>query len=190
MVMYRVSYIDQHDTCRIGLENESALPLLVYDTIFSNYAIAVFVWPLCKNRHVATSSDLVAMAHRNAVGSVVSTISSFLNIFSLFHLKSQRAEGCLLFCTFDVMVNVLVMNYLISKGKKKVSSKLPDEPSNSSFSYYATDFTPGGTKPDSGRIHPETPSNTMTLTSLNECRTEGEDDMALVSNDCTGDAAA
>jgi hypothetical protein len=183
MVMYRVSYIDQHDTCRIGLENESALPLLVYDTIFSNYAIAVFVWPLCKNRNVVTSSGLITMAKRNAVGSILSTISSFLNIFSIYYQKRQRAESCFLYCTLDVMVNVLVMNYLISRGKKTKSSKIPDDNTSSfTMSYYpsVTADVSTVTKSNSSRIHPETQSTQTSVTCLIEYRTDEEACKGLV----------
>ena len=55
------------------------------------------------------------------MGSIVSTLSSFLNVFSVFYVEAPTADRCLLFCTFDVMVNVLVMNYLISSSSGKQS---------------------------------------------------------------------
>ena len=119
MIMYRVSLIDKNGDCRIGLRDESTFPLLVYDTVFSVYAIVLFVWPLYKIQILQGSNRLRNLAHKNVVGSTISTVSSFLNIFSLYLENEQHARGCLSYCALDVMVNVLVMHYLISGGGRK-----------------------------------------------------------------------
>jgi hypothetical protein len=56
---------------------------------------------------------------KNIIGSVVSTVSSFLNVFSVYYVEAPNADRCLLFYALDVMVNVLVMNFLISGGGNK-----------------------------------------------------------------------
>jgi hypothetical protein len=73
---------------------------------------------LFKSQVLAGSERLMNVAKKNIIGSVVSTISSFSNIYWLYYHESHTADGCLLFCTIDVMVSVIVMNYLISGGKK------------------------------------------------------------------------
>lgn len=118
MVLYRIAEVGSDDMCRIGLRHESSIPLLAYDTVFSVYSIIVFVWPLFRSQVLAGSERLMNVAKKNIIGSVVSTISSFSNIYWLYYHESHTADGCLLFCTIDVMVSVVVMNYLISGGKK------------------------------------------------------------------------
>ena len=54
------------------------------------------------------------------------TVSSFLNVFSVYYVEAPNADRCLLFCTLDVMVNVLVMNFLISGGGNKMISASHD----------------------------------------------------------------
>jgi len=127
MIIYRISHVEEDGICHIGLRQESSLPLLAYDSFFSLYSIAVFVWPLFHSKALAGSERLLWVAKKNIYGSVMSTISSFLNIYWLYHQETHTADGCLMFCTIDVMVNVLVMNYLISGGK---SNKNQDESSN------------------------------------------------------------
>jgi hypothetical protein len=119
MIVYRISYVDHNDSCRIGSGQESTLPLLIYDTIFSTYSIFVFVWPLFYNESLRSSKSLRYVVKKNIIGSVVSTVSSFLNVFSVYYVEAPNADRCLLFCTLDVMVNVLVMNFLISGGRNK-----------------------------------------------------------------------
>ena len=119
MIIYRVSLIDKNGDCRIGLRDESTFPLLVYDTVFSTYSVALFVWPLYKSQMLKGSKKLANVVHKNVIGCSISTLSSFLNIFSLFLENEQHARGCLSYCALDVMVNVLVMHYLISGGGRK-----------------------------------------------------------------------
>ena len=114
MVLYRVAYVDHNNVCRIGLRNEGALPLLIYDSIFSMYSIAMFVWPLYTMRNKSTY--VIDVTKRNTVGSIVSTMSSFMNIFSIYYQNRATAEICFWYCTMDVTINVLVMNYLINGG--------------------------------------------------------------------------
>jgi hypothetical protein len=119
MIVYRISYVDHNDSCRIGSGRESTLPLLIYDTIFSTYSIFVFVWPLFYSESLRSSERLRYVVKKNIIGSVVSTVSSFLNVFSVYYVEAPNADRCLMFCTLDVMVNVLVMNFLISGGGNK-----------------------------------------------------------------------
>ena len=180
MIIYRVSHVGEDGTCHIGLRQESSLPLLVYDTFFSAYAVAVFVWPLFHSKALAGSKRLMRVAKKNIYGSVVSTVSSFLNIYWLYYQESHTADGCLMFCTIDVMVNVLVMNYLISGGK---SQKSQDEsfntPShNGSFSVHTKVYP--STNLDAGtaalnvnhEISMTAPTNTYSMTAPINCITE------------------
>jgi hypothetical protein len=137
MVLYRIAEVGSDGMCRIGLRHASSIPLLVYDTLFSVYSVAVFVWPLFKSPTLAGSETLKRVAKKNIIGSVVSTVSSFINIFWLYYQKTHTAEGCLLFCTVDVMVNVFVMNYLINGGNK---NEVPADTSKDA-SYHYTTFT-------------------------------------------------
>ena len=121
MIAYRVAYVGDDQHCRHGVRREGTIPGLIYDTLFSVYSVAVFVWPLFKSR----SDTLQWAIKKNIVGSVVSTVSSFLNAFSLFYQEVQDTDSCLLRCTVDVMVNVMVLNYLVSSssssgGKRQV----------------------------------------------------------------------
>ena len=174
MVVYRVSFIDSNNVCRIGLHNESALPLIVYDTIFSAYSVAVFVWPLFMSKSNLGSTKLLRVAKKNAIGTFVSTISSFLNIFSLYWESELIVDSCLMFCAVDVMVNVLVMNYLISGGGKKRSSS-PDDTGVTQFSAVnETSCSSTKDKSSSSKVHPTNPVRLVSSTCLSECLTEDE----------------
>jgi hypothetical protein len=175
MVIYRVSYIDDNNDCRIGLLDASTLPLIVYDTIFSVYSVGIFVWPLCKSGSLTGSEKLLKVAKKNAIGTFISTISSFLNIFAIYWQNGLFAESCLAYCTVDVMVNVLVMNYLISGGGKKKHSDgtyTQQQTSEAESSYQEKSIS-------SIRVHPINPVNPVRLVSqtcLTECLVE--DDLA------------
>jgi hypothetical protein len=122
MFLYRTSHVsDQSNNCRIGLERESTIPMLVYDTLFSTYAVAAFVWPLFKKASLTSDNEdvLILVGRKNIIGSIVSTISSFLNVFTVYYNDTKTADNCLMHCAIDVMVNVLVMNYLIKGSDKK-----------------------------------------------------------------------
>jgi branched-subunit amino acid transport protein len=119
MVSYRISFVGEDQRSRHGLRRESTIPGLIYDTMFSIYSIIVFVWPLFKSQSLSRSDGLRWVVKKNIIGSVVSTVSTFLNIFSYFNREVQDTDFCFLRCTADVMVNVLVMNYLISGGNRK-----------------------------------------------------------------------
>ena len=119
LILNEYSEVDQKENCRIGIEKGGTLPLIVYDSFFSLYAVVMFLWPLYKTSAVNGSSKLLKVARKNAIGTAISMISSFLNVLSVHMDKKQMADTCLTFCSLDVMVNVLVMNYLISGGNKK-----------------------------------------------------------------------
>ena len=114
MIYYRVAYVGEDQKCRHGLRRESTIPTVLYDTLFSVYSVMVFVWPLFKSQSLHRSDGLRWVVKKNIVGSLVSTISTLLNGFSLFYQEVQDTNNCLVRCTADVMVNVMVMNYLIS----------------------------------------------------------------------------
>mmetsp|Transcript_12829 Transcript_12829/g.20937 ORF Transcript_12829/g.20937 Transcript_12829/m.20937 type:complete len:303 (+) Transcript_12829:33-941(+) len=128
MVIYRVAITRRNGTCRIGLGEAASIPLITYDTFFSLYSVAVFVWPLFHSKALAGSERLLWVAKKNIYGSVVSTLSSFLNIYWVASNETQSADYCLLLCAFDVIINVFVLNYLISGGK---SNKAQDDSSDS-----------------------------------------------------------
>ena len=119
MDFYRVADVGDDQHCRHGLRRESTIPGLIYDTLFSVYSVAVFVWPLFKSQSLRRSEALRWVVKKNIIGSVVSTVSTFMNVFSLYYEEVQDTNFCLLRCTVDVMVNVLVMNYLISGSGNK-----------------------------------------------------------------------
>ena len=129
MIFYRVSYVGDNQKCQHGLRRESTIPLVFYDTIFSIYAIVVFVWPLFKSQSLRRSEGLRWVVKKNIIGSIVSTISTLLNGFSLFYQEVQVTDFCLLHCTADVMINVLVMNYLIG-GSSGSNRKVRHEETN------------------------------------------------------------
>ena len=173
IIIYRVSFIDDSDVCRIGLHNARALPLIVYDTIFSIYSVGVFVWPLYTNKSKLGSEKLLAVARKNAIGTFISTVSSFLNIFSLAWESELLVDNCLMFCTVDVMVNVLVMNYLISGSRKKPSSN--GRFSNSQISSVDESSVSFKQKPAYSKIHPKAkPVRLVSETCLTECTTLDE----------------
>jgi hypothetical protein len=118
MILYRVAYVGDDEQCRHGLRRESTIPTVLYDTMFSIYSIAVFVWPLFKSQSLRRSDGLRWVVKKNIIGSVVSTVSTFLNAFSLSYREIQEPNICLLRCTADVMINVMVMNYLISNNSR------------------------------------------------------------------------
>lgn len=163
LFMYQYNDVNDHKKCIMGLPKKSTLPTIVYDTMFSVYSIAVFVWPLYKSR---ASGKIIAVGKRNIIGSVVSTVSSFVNVFLLFYREHQMADICLMNCSLDVMVNVLVMNYLISGGgeKRKIvidesvySCTLPDPSKRAHFLHSIH---------HPSRVYPSSTSDTLVVTTL------------------------
>ena len=118
MIMYRYADLDGNGNCRIGVSSETALTLIVYDTAFSVYSVLVFLWPLYQAQVTGKSTRLLYLARRNAIGTMVSTISSILNVLYVYLNSQQLVRHCLTCCVLDVMVNVFVMNDLLSGGGK------------------------------------------------------------------------
>ena len=159
MIMYRYADLDGKGNCRIGLSKETTLTIVVYDSAFSLYSVLVFLWPLYQTQITGNSSRLFKLARRNAIGTLVSTISSILNGISVYSDSQQLSQHCLTCCALDVMVNVFVMNYLLSgggrsrdngsvtKGSSAYPSKSIDRPKNSLHA-------------ESYKIHPMTETNT------------------------------
>jgi hypothetical protein len=142
MVVYRVSYIDENNDCRIGLLDASTLTHIENDTTFSVYSVGVFVWPLCKTRSLSGSEKLIMVAKKN------------------------------------VMVNVLVMNYLISGGGQKKdtggSTTYTLQQQTSDAADVEVSFRDKSTS--SRRVHPMTinPARLVSNSRLAECLTEDE----------------
>ena len=81
LIIYRISYVGDDQKCRHGLGRESSLAGMIYDSMFSIYSVIVFVWPLCKSQSLQRSEGLRLVVKKNIIGSLVSTVSTFLNIF-------------------------------------------------------------------------------------------------------------
>mmetsp|Transcript_3166 Transcript_3166/g.4904 ORF Transcript_3166/g.4904 Transcript_3166/m.4904 type:complete len:354 (+) Transcript_3166:99-1160(+) len=113
MIIYRIGEIDDNGHCLIGLLDESSMTLLVYDTVFSVYMVALFLYPLFTNPSMKSNS-MTKYAQKNLTGAVISTVSSFINILSIYLSHGKlRGHECLFYCVCDVFINVLVMNWLL-----------------------------------------------------------------------------
>ena len=160
MIMYRYADLDGKGNCRIGLSKETAITLIVYDTTFSLYSVLVFLWPLYQTQVTGKSTRLLYLARRNAIGTMVSTISSILNGISVYSNSQQLSQHCLTCCALDVMVNVFVMNYLLSgsnktRGNGSVTKASSPGPSKS------IDLPWNTLNAESYKIHPMSEPNTV-----------------------------
>jgi hypothetical protein len=142
MLAYEVSYIERPtDYCVLGIERESSLPLIIYDTVYSIYLTSRFLMPLM--RHARTVSGhttkidprLRRVAVRNLKGAIVSLVSSFGNILSLV-LTDGRMRGlyCLAGCTLDVLVNCLVIHALSRKTRVRSTIRIQGDTPHASKS--------------------------------------------------------
>jgi hypothetical protein len=118
MIMYRKSSVNDDGECHIGLTSVASVSLLVFDTLYRIYLMALFVWPLW--RYANESAVVMTMAKKNLFGAVLSLLCSFLNLLSVvFANGHEQGHMCLLYCMLDVFVNVVIMNWLLTSHRDK-----------------------------------------------------------------------
>mmetsp|Transcript_9121 Transcript_9121/g.13730 ORF Transcript_9121/g.13730 Transcript_9121/m.13730 type:complete len:356 (-) Transcript_9121:201-1268(-) len=151
MVIYRINKVDSQGHCVIGLYEESSIPLLIYDTVFSVYMLTLFLYPLLAVPSLKSSST-GKYAKKNLVGATISTVSSFVNIFTIYASHgSLRGHECLFYCLCDVFVNVVVLNWLLggmdgccrrNEDVQCISpTSMPDVPAREESSVFPDRFT-------------------------------------------------
>lgn len=120
MIIYRIALIDDDGNCRIGLHEPSSYPLLIYDTIYRIYLMSLFLYPIYGS--LTDSPKIMAMAKKNLFGTMISTLFSFGNILSIILAHGmQHSFTCLFYCVIDVFANVMIMNWLLTTPRDKVS---------------------------------------------------------------------
>ena len=155
VILYRISYIADDKHCRHGFGPESTFPSLIYDTAFSLYSLVVFVWPLCKSQSLHRSESLLWVVKKSIIGSAVSTVSTFLNLFTLYFHDVQPTELCFLRCTADIMVNVMVMNFLISgRGNRKNRQDQSSCNNSTTYCHNKSDGNSDGKSIGSSKVYP------------------------------------
>jgi hypothetical protein len=108
----------QGNICHIGIKEVGAISFLLFDVTYRIYLSSLFFYPMIK---FANESTIVMdLTWKNMIGTFISTIFSFLNIFFIYMGGgSQPGHICLFMCTMDVFVNVVIMNWLLTTHRDK-----------------------------------------------------------------------
>ena len=137
MIIYSVSEILNPETeglCFIGIETESSVPLVIYDSIFSVYLTTLFLIPVLRSvrgssYRTAAQSKTARAIKKNFIGMLATTIASGLNILSLAVMPKQRMVVCFSLCATDILVNCAVVQWTVSM-KSRTSSGISTFPHN------------------------------------------------------------
>ncbi|KAI8601613.1 hypothetical protein EDD21DRAFT_304883 [Dissophora ornata] len=125
MIYYRVSKLEDDGRCEIGLLPPASVTLILYDIFISSWLTVLFIRPLLSSTSLLqgpSKGKLRDMARRTLVGSLVSLMSSTINVFTLVHFQGQeRGLICLASCTVDVTLNAMAVHWATSRGSARSS---------------------------------------------------------------------
>jgi len=128
---FRFSHI-RDGICIIGIEKIAIIPLVVWDVVANVYLTLLFLVPLWnaysfKNK---TNVNLRRVALRAFVGACVTLITSIANLLTIMILNGEQGWICLICCNSDVLLSVLVLQWVTSgDGPTVRASYLQEEPS-------------------------------------------------------------
>jgi len=118
LMIYRVGNLNA-DGCQIGIRREGAIPLVVYDTAFGLYQMALFASIMFRYiTRTAPNHDAQTALLRKAlkvafIGSSVAFMLSFFNILTFVIKEDLHSDICLVLCIIDVVGNCCVITYLV-----------------------------------------------------------------------------
>lgn len=133
MMVYRVNEIVDpgiRGICYIGIGMEAAIPLFVYDTLFSIYLTVLFLSPFLRGSNTTLQGKssgkgekMRDMIFRSLVGSMLTLVSSGINVLILTVFSKLRLVICLSLCTTDIAINCAVIHYMVRMKPLRVSAR-------------------------------------------------------------------
>jgi hypothetical protein len=100
----RIIYIDQHNTCIIGVGRKAMTPILVIDILVNIWLTWLFVQPILaisKQNTSRSSYVLRKIAQRTLIGFVLALFACLGNIISLYITQGEKGWICLLVCNLE-----------------------------------------------------------------------------------------
>ncbi|KAJ3328775.1 hypothetical protein HDU76_009308 [Blyttiomyces sp. JEL0837] len=154
MLIYRIHILDPTTgQCHIGIKRPSSLPLIIYDTVYSIWLNSNFLWPLLRNNfksefqaipsiNIRRNSNVNtsvyeekkrSMCKRTYICSLLSLISSFLNILILVIFDDGLwSFVCLSGCMLDITFNAGLLSWITSKANDDTRESKGDSGDNAS----------------------------------------------------------
>ncbi|KAF2033239.1 hypothetical protein EK21DRAFT_59092 [Setomelanomma holmii] len=120
----RITYINPHGVCIIGMQKIAMLPLITFEVVVNVYLTLLFILPLRSLHSYKTNSNpaLNRMAFRSFVGSCATLTTSVVNLTVLMVLKGEPGWICLMCCNADILFCVLVLHWVSNKEQKEDES--------------------------------------------------------------------
>ncbi|KIW04883.1 uncharacterized protein PV09_04058 [Verruconis gallopava] len=126
-VAWRIYYINKDGVCVIGMEKPVLWPLVAYEVIINIYLTVLFLRPLRElyTFQNQTTSSLRTMALRTFFGVCFTLTTSVANLSILTILNGEQGWVCLLICTSDIFVSVMVLHWIAKSYETRTSSRVP-----------------------------------------------------------------
>lgn len=126
-VAWRIHYIDENGSCIIGMERQVLWPLVAFEVFVNVWLTALFLGPLCelysfKNK---AQSKMRKVAMRTFVGVCVTLTTSVANLSVLTTLNGEQGWVCLLICTSDVFISVMVLHWVAMSDESRADDSTP-----------------------------------------------------------------
>jgi hypothetical protein len=96
-------YLNSNHVCIIGIGRPVLIPMITWEIIINIYLTALFLDPLRKlySFRNKCKPGLQTMARRTFIGSIVSLLSTIVNLGVLSALNGEYAWLCLMLCNTD-----------------------------------------------------------------------------------------
>ncbi|KAI0047745.1 hypothetical protein FA95DRAFT_1189152 [Auriscalpium vulgare] len=120
MLIGRIHYIRDDNTCIIGLKPYSSIPLLSYDLYINVFLNALFVWPVLRSNTRMSNPRVRRVAIRTLVASTVALTTSAANMIALTILKGEELGWvCVGSCGADVILNAVALFWATNHGESQ-----------------------------------------------------------------------
>ncbi|TID16028.1 hypothetical protein E6O75_ATG09086 [Venturia nashicola] len=124
----------QAGMCYIGINMIALIPLVAYDVLANIYLTCLFMAPLLNAysfQHRSKTNNLRRTALRAFLGGAITLVSSVANLLALLILKGEQSWICLLCCNSDVLLSVVVLQWMASGDGPTVRASYPPVTRNS-----------------------------------------------------------
>ncbi|CAK3846741.1 ring finger domain [Lecanosticta acicola] len=111
--LWRISFINTHGTCIIGIQIKALMALIVFEVIVNIYLNILFIIPLRKlysYRH--GNGNMRRLAFRAFIGSCTTLLSSVVNLSVLMSVGGEPGWICLMLCNLDILFCGLVLHWV------------------------------------------------------------------------------
>jgi len=114
--VFRIGYISEQGQCFNGIQADVLAPLLVFDTGCNIYLMIMFIIPLRQLMSYSNPNSMSRqIAIRTLIGTSITLASSVFNIMQLIIVQGERSWLCLITCNLDILLSVLVVQWITAK---------------------------------------------------------------------------